>query len=420
MNRPLTLEDLAALAHQHRAYSLVSCRQGGYSFRVPGAGLVHSTVNPAGEAMRQAREAGVVPGSRPLLLGCGLGWQALACLELGASSVRILEADVRVLATLHALPSARRLLQDSRVQLHRPADDGEFLRLLAGLFKSEHENQPLLTLATTPALWAEHLPGSCSLVLDILSRRRNGYAQEPSLAHNARLNSVFLATSAEFRLYEGSWKQQPVVVCGAGPSLDKDLETLRAQRAELRIIAVNAALNPLLKAGIVPDLVIAVDGMNVIQADLPVVAENIPLLWVPGTNHGFVSGWPGPRILALPVGPGLPPTPWHGRTPGTLQSGMGTVAGPALDAARQLSQGQLYLSGVDLGWSSGRGYAGNVRREMVSGIRSDFDYMRRQLGLFVNELRLAGRHVSAFGEPCDWMEHPVRHLETHALHEENV
>ena len=81
MNRALTLEDLSALADQHQAYSLVSCRQGGYSFRAPGAGLVHSTVNPAGEAMRQAREAGVVPGSRPLLLGCGLGWQALACLE---------------------------------------------------------------------------------------------------------------------------------------------------------------------------------------------------------------------------------------------------------------------------------------------------------------------------------------------------
>jgi len=150
----------------------------------------------------------------------------------------------------------------------------------------------------------------------------------------------------------------------------------------------------------------------VIQADLPVKAMDIPLLWVPGTNHGFVAAWPGPRILALPTGPGLHECEWLGSRPGTLQSGMGTVAGPALDAARQLGSGPLYLSGLDLGTPDGRNYAGSVRRDSVSGIRSDYGYMRRQLGLFICELRRQGRRVQAFGTAYDWLDgvptvHPV-------------
>jgi hypothetical protein len=83
---------------------------------------------------------------------------------------------------------------------------------------------------------------------------------------------------------------------------------------------------------------------------------------------------------------------------------MGTVAGPALDAARQLSSGPLYLSGLDLGTPGGRGYADSVRRDAVSGIRADFSYMRRQLGLFICELRRRGRCVQAFGETYEWLD----------------
>jgi hypothetical protein len=404
MNAPLDVAGLDELALRHTPFELLACRQGGYTFRAPGAGLVHSLVNPGAEALRQARQAGVTPGSRPLLLGCGLGWQIRACLELEAAQVTVLEGNPRVLATLARVPEARALLEDARVLLFAPEGDAGFLRLVAQALKHEHTSQPLLALASTPALWAEVLPGSRGLVTDILCRRRNGFAQEPTLEYNRRMNERFLATSAEFRLYHGSWGDDAVVVCGAGPGLDRDLAALAGGRTRLRIVAVNAALAPLLRAGITPDLVVAVDGMNVIQADLPARAAGIPLLWVPGTNHGYVSAWPGPRILALPAGPGLKESEWQGLRPGTLQTGMGTVAGPALDAARRLGTGPLYLSGVDLGTPGGRSYAGAVRRESVSGIRSDFGYMRRQLGLFVWELRSRGRRISAFGKSPDWLE----------------
>jgi hypothetical protein len=218
---PWTLPGCWSLAGKHTPFELLPCRQGGYTFRVPGGGLVHSEINPAAEALRQARQAGVTRGSRPLVLGCGLGWQALACLELGAESVLVLEGNLRVLATLAAVPAARVLLEGppcaaAGTRQVTPSSCAWWPPACS----SEHVSQPLLALDGHSPLWADVLPGCRGLVTDILCRRRNGYAQEPTLDWNREQNARFLATSAEFRLYGGAWKDAPVVVCGAGPSLD--------------------------------------------------------------------------------------------------------------------------------------------------------------------------------------------------------
>jgi hypothetical protein len=194
MSTPLDVAGLLALAVKHTPFELLPCRQGGYTFRAPGGTLVHSEINPAAEALRQARQAGVTRGSRPLLLGCGLGWQALACLEQGAERVLIIEGNRRVLATLAAVPAAQVLLENPRVCLLVPGSDAEFLRMVVEALKGEHVSQPLLTLTATPQLWADVLPGCRGLVTDILCRRRNGYAQEPTLDWNREQNARYLAT----------------------------------------------------------------------------------------------------------------------------------------------------------------------------------------------------------------------------------
>jgi len=52
---------------------------------------------------------------------------------------------------------------------------------------------------------------------------------------------------------------KPVVVCGAGPSLDSTLRLLKKYRKSLYIIAVDTALATLLESEIVPDLVYALE-----------------------------------------------------------------------------------------------------------------------------------------------------------------
>jgi hypothetical protein len=55
------------------------------------------------------------------------------------------------------------------------------------------------------------------------------------------------------------------VVVGAGPSLDQDLETLKKIKQKVVVIAADAALKPLLKAGIEPDFVTSIERLNTYQ-----------------------------------------------------------------------------------------------------------------------------------------------------------
>lgn len=70
----------------------------------------------------------------------------------------------------------------------------------------------------------------------------------------------------------------PAIIVAAGPSLNKNVQELKRAKNKAFIIAVDTALKPLLKAGIVPDMYAVIDGLKpveLIQAD---GAENIPLM----------------------------------------------------------------------------------------------------------------------------------------------
>lgn len=69
------------------------------------------------------------------------------------------------------------------------------------------------------------------------------------------------------------FKAKPGILVSAGPSLDKNIEELKAAQGRAIIISVNAAAAPLAKAGIKPDIIAAVEGL-----DLRMQLENLPWL----------------------------------------------------------------------------------------------------------------------------------------------
>lgn len=54
----------------------------------------------------------------------------------------------------------------------------------------------------------------------------------------------------------------PTIVVSAGPSLNKNIEDLRAAQGKANIIATDTAMKPLLNAGIIPNLFVVVDGLK--------------------------------------------------------------------------------------------------------------------------------------------------------------
>lgn len=54
----------------------------------------------------------------------------------------------------------------------------------------------------------------------------------------------------------------PVIIVSAGPSLNKNMQDLKAAKGKACIIATDTAMKPLLNAGIIPDLFMIVDGLK--------------------------------------------------------------------------------------------------------------------------------------------------------------
>jgi hypothetical protein len=156
----------------------------------------------------------------------------------------------------------------------------------------------------------------------------------------------------------------PAVVVAAGPSLDGSLDDLAAVAGRAVVIAVDTALKPLLAAGIVPNLVVALDP----TAENARHLYDVPLL--PGTflvaeasvSPAILRSFRGRTFL---MSLGFDPWPWiaaAGVSRGRLRA-WGSVATTAYDLALVLGCRTIGLVGFDCGFTGGRPYCRNTEYE---------------------------------------------------------
>jgi hypothetical protein len=152
----------------------------------------------------------------------------------------------------------------------------------------------------------------------------------------------------------------PAVVVCAGPSLDADAGTLRSLADRLAIIAVDTALKPLMKRGIVPDFVVTVDPQFIncfFTAQLePFPGKPPALIADPGVHPATLKGYPGLVFITSSVfSPGKFIERFSGGK-GSVAAG-GSVAVAAFDAARILGADPIVMLGLDLSYGSGTTHA---------------------------------------------------------------
>ncbi|MBN2324439.1 MAG: DUF115 domain-containing protein [Spirochaetes bacterium] len=165
---------------------------------------------------------------------------------------------------------------------------------------------------------------------------------------------------------EGVAEGATALVVGAGPSLRTQLATIRKKQDQLLIIACDTALEPLCKAGIVPDFTVAVDAQyqNFLdffsyamsgdaRDDSVLVCDLTAYPKIPGHWHGPLfffctvhedkSGRSDAHPIATKFSSFYRPT-------GRLRCG-GSVASTAIDLALFLCTGPVLLCGLDFAYT---------------------------------------------------------------------
>jgi hypothetical protein len=154
----------------------------------------------------------------------------------------------------------------------------------------------------------------------------------------------------------------PVVVAGAGPSLESSLPLLARHRDRFALVAVDTALPSLLAAGMAPDVVVALEaqavnnkdfiaeGMEgaetVLAGDLSVHPSAARLF--AGRLCFFSSEFAPLRLWARLEGCGLRPQPFPA---------LGSVGVAAAHAALRITTESVFLTGLDLSFPGAKTHA---------------------------------------------------------------
>jgi len=290
------------------------------------------------EAM-QATVYGLAQGSlvRTLLARSALHQLRLVVFNPAAARAALLHLD------------AGDWLRDARLELVRAADCSELEFPFAAAPSS-------LRLAADEATRLRDL---VRLELATPYIRRHVRAQERGLALRLEANRELVRRDGDVAELFGTRPGATLRIAAAGPSLADHFERLRDGAAPL--LAVDAALGPLVRAGILPDVVVTVDahaeGPRRLL-DLPSVRlEHGTLVYFPGVATEALAAWPGRRLAAYP-----PPSPGdvcaslraeHPR--GELFSS-GSVIHPTVDLAVRMGASRVELYGADFALPGGRSH----------------------------------------------------------------
>jgi hypothetical protein len=325
------------------------------ALRVAGVQLA-SRHDPRGEAELQA---GLVPADarHATVYGPGQGELVRALLRRPAlETLRVVILNRSVTRVVLERVPCDDWLGDRRVELVRPGPDdaleAPFAAAPADLRLADEEGARLRDLVALE-LATPHL-------------RRRLRSAEAGWLENVRANELRFGSDPDVSTLFDSQRGATLCVAAAGPTLARHMDELGRRAAML--VAVDAALGPLLDSGVRPAFVVTQDPHpqgppRFFDRCLDGLEASV-LCYFPTVAPGVPARWPGARVVARDASSFWERAggPSAGRSP---LFASGSVLHPAVDLARRLGARRIELFGADFAHVGGASHVAGVpwRRE---------------------------------------------------------
>lgn len=197
----------------------------------------------------------------------------------------------------------------------------------------------------------------------------------------------------------------PAFVVSAGPSLNKNIHELKRAKNKSFIIAVDTAIKPLVKAGIIPDMFATLDGIKPVELVEQEEAKEIPLLAKLNSTKGMLDYHTGKKFF---INDGFRYAAElfaiNGKRLEGLPSG-GSVATLAFSLACHLGFRKIIFVGQDLAYTDNKSHAdGTFKEEMPEEDTKDFIMVPGNYEEEVPTLSNLDGYRKWFGEYIEWWE----------------
>ena len=151
-------------------------------------------------------------------------------------------------------------------------------------------------------------------------------------------------------------------IAAAGPTLSENYQRLISRKKGELLIAVDAAVKPLLANNVYPDIVVTIDGerdpvLAMLDVDLQSLSDT-PLVYFPIAHRDVLLHWPGPRYVAYSNSPLYEDLLF--KHPKELLYSSGTVLHVAVDVAVKMGAGKVCLMGADFSFPNDQTHVSNA------------------------------------------------------------
>lgn len=367
---------LARLECKHVAW--VSNPNGSANLKTTAGGhehFYHSPENPVDEAADWFRKAGLHGIKVLFVYGVGLGYiydAAKVWLEGDAGrSLVFLEDDLEVLYHLFHSERGQEILYDKQVLVAFLDQAGTILSQLATIFVLKpFKVQPLDLYAKMRGPAVEQLRAKLSFYMNLKVAATMEYTDHGrSFFTNFFRNLLQLPEAALGNSMFGRFAGVPAIICGAGPSLEKNLPFLSTLRDRALIFAGGTAMNALNAAGFLPHFGVGIDP-NPAQYTRLIMnqAFEIPYFYRNRLLHKALTLIHGKHLYVTGTG-GYPVSKWFEekagiKTSGEIEEGC-NVINFSLSIAQELGCNPIILVGVDLAYTNEKSYAPGIHNHPI-------------------------------------------------------
>lgn len=382
-NNPRLAERLYEAKKESRMVSMTGLK-GFPTLKVEGygtSGLLHSRYYPIEEAQKwweKERIGKHWDSVRQLVLyGLGFGYMLPFILEdlPEETFITIVEPSPEIFAEYISVYDISQLLENPRIQLiveeNLDAITDDLYRLVADsmldVAVAEWWPYERLFPQKTHKWRKKFIETSISVRID--QNTLLHFSQQ--WPKNVLENTLGIVRSPSVAEFFEAFKQVPIIVVSAGPSLSKNVHLLKEAKGKAVIICVDTALRAMLKHGIHPDLVVAIDGSELNYrhfAGLPDL--NIPLVFIPTTHPQIVDEYGKRSIVSLLGNHLLKFIGKYFPDKSGLAVG-GSVATVAFELAYHMGGDPIVFVGQDLAYPEGKSHAEGTIFEDIRKKESD-------------------------------------------------
>jgi len=270
--------------------------------------FLHSPVDPIAEAKELIADRSFTDNDATILFGFGLGYLVVEILKSMSPDHDLFVIEHRSDIFRLAIENIdlTKIFEDKRVRFCLFPDSFELLDRLSdiqgkAIFGRIQKLifQPAASLAQEKY---QKLDNDINIFVETAKLSLSSFqAQRATRISNLFNNMTVLSESTSAYELGSIFRNIPGIIVSAGPSLDKNIETIRNASGKAVIIGVDTSLKSLLSKGVIPNIVVTMDPQAVNYKKIEGIetqrVRNISLVFDPEGNDSIPKKFSGPKFF---------------------------------------------------------------------------------------------------------------------------